>query len=214
MAKIKKKEPIAKKRPDVKNTRKKINVRIEGRKKPNLSDSQIERMAKKEIVEKNITFQADDPRLERSKRIIMWSGVTFFMILIGSIWIYILTNSINEGANANNNSETTAELKESLSKTLSEFKDSMESFKELKKNIADSSTTTLEKTDLGNISSSTPSNKITDSQASSTKLTPISLPRAANIGTSTLENKNTEKNDIAELKKKLGELEKKLQEIK
>jgi hypothetical protein len=213
MAKIKKKKPVAKKGPAIKNTRKKIDVRIEGRKKPSLPDPTIETMAQKEIIEKEITFQADDPRLEKSKRIIMWSGVTFFMLLIGSIWIYILTGNINEGANADNNGAT-AELKENLSKSLSEFKDSMEAFKELKDNIASSSTTTLEKTDQGYISSSTPSKEISDSQASSTIFAPASLPRAANIGTSTLKNKNTGNNDLAELKKKLGELEKKLQEIK
>jgi hypothetical protein len=234
MAKIKKKEPIAKKKTQsLKNARKKIGVRIINQKKPSLIMPESEIIEKKKIVEKEIfdafhsikteprmeimNTQPDDPQLEKSKKIIMWSGVTFFMVLIGSIWIYIAANNINEGVNSANKNGSSAELKDGLSKSVQEFKDSMEIFKELKNSIASTTATGT----APDISSSTDATNTPPAEISSTspadttqKFLQASLPRATAISSSTPENKVNENNELAELKKKLDELERKLQEIK
>jgi hypothetical protein len=229
MAKIKKKEPIAKKKTQpLKNARKKIGVRIINQKKPGLSMPESEIIEKKKIVEKEIfdalhsikteprmdmmNKQPEDPQLEKSKRIIMWSGVTFFMVLIGSIWIYIAANNINEGVNTNNESGSPAELKDGLSKSMQEFKDSVEIFKELKNSIASSTAASTSPASATEITATTslPNKTAGTTTPTTQKFLQASSPRSAAISTSTIDNKN----EIAELKKKLGELEKKLQEIK
>jgi hypothetical protein len=225
MAKIKEKKLRAKKTAPAKKNSKKITVRVVGKKNTKPPTNYFVLDKKKKIVEKEIikneqkeeslddaridsqaNRQIAEAQIERSKQIIMWSGVAFFMILIGSVWIYILANSINEGANTQS-ANSSSELKDTLAKSMQEFKDSMEAFKELKNSMA--STSTLENSGTGNNASSTEINNASTTATSTLSFKQTSLPHAENIGTSTME-----KNDIAELRKKLEELEKKLQEIK
>jgi hypothetical protein len=234
MPNIKEKKTRAKKMTPIKSIRKKIGVRIENKRIQKPAEQEFDLQKKKKIVEQEIinaekpkdktgvrptvnqaSTQINELQIEKSKRIIMWSGVTFFMLLIGCIWVYILTGSMNVVSDAGSTNGISTELKDSLAKSMQDLKDSLQAFKDLKNGIASSSTSTIENSAVGGNQASTTNANTAEATttASTTNFIQASLPRAANVSTSSLGN-ISKKNDIAELRKKLSELEKKLQEIK
>ncbi|MCK4539804.1 hypothetical protein KAU09_01475 [Candidatus Parcubacteria bacterium] len=69
---------------------------------------------------------------EKDKQLIMWSGVTFFMILIIFVWAYQIRHSIGQ-AKLENNNQKTEEWKEVLSdleKNINGLKTNLEKVKE------------------------------------------------------------------------------------
>jgi hypothetical protein len=91
-------------------------------------------------VEDELLVQA---RIEKDKRLIMWSGVTFFMALILTLWIFNM-KTIFKGVESDNQ-ETGFEWRETtdeLTQTISEFKKNWDEIK-----IEDVSTSTASSSD-------------------------------------------------------------------
>lgn len=70
---------------------------------------------------------------EKKKNLIMWIGVTFFMVLIMVVWGYNMKNTIKKTAlNNPNNSGDLADITKEFEKTLKEVKTETGSINELK----------------------------------------------------------------------------------
>ena len=86
--------------------------------------------------------------VEREKRFIMWSGVIFFMILIGFFWIYnskkIFLASRLENNSAATQNKTWQELTNEISEKLNDFKTDLKKIDEF---IEEPSTTAIANTE-------------------------------------------------------------------
>lgn len=71
-------------------------------------------------------------KLEKDKQLIMWSGITFFMILIIFVWVYQIRNSISQTKLENNNQKTEEwkEVFSTLEENISSLKTDLEKIKE------------------------------------------------------------------------------------
>ena len=129
-----------------KNIQKKVKlaVKVRSKKDKAVNSSHIVAIEKnenleKEINAKEITNQAKikQPKIisekqEKDKQLIMWSGITFFMILIMFIWVFQIRHSISQ-TKLENNSQKTEEWKEvfsDLEKNISDLKRDLEKVKE------------------------------------------------------------------------------------
>ncbi len=71
-------------------------------------------------------------KVERDKRMILWSGVTFFMILIFIFWIYNLKQIfVKVEPNDNSQEFIWSDIAENFTKTIGEVKDNIAEIKDL-----------------------------------------------------------------------------------
>ena len=114
------------KKSEIKNRKRTVKSSKKSKRKVGL-DKKIDKVNKDELLltlkKKDLTVQAADyTKIERSKRMVMWAGVTFFMILILAFWIFNLKKVFR--APVNNASLPQQEF--NWSKMTDEFKDTME----------------------------------------------------------------------------------------
>jgi len=145
-----------------------------------------------EIEAKNMMLAA---KVEQQKKIIMWSGVAFFMILIGSLWIYnarqILKPVGNESGSDLSGLQFNA-IGDELTDKMKEMKDSLQSINEFMKDKASSTDATT-----------TAENAVKDALNGLVKNDISSTTGATSTG-------SINQLELDELKQKLDELEKKL----
>lgn len=105
----------------------------EGAPRPVIRVGQSEEAPKKELIDPQKSellyeeWQGQE-REERDKKLIMWSGVTFFMILILAVWAFNVKNSIKASEPKNNGQDINwVQMTEQLNQTM----------QEMKKNLAD-----------------------------------------------------------------------------
>ena len=134
-------------------------------------------------------------KVERDKSWIMWSGVTFFMLVIGIIWIFNIKN-VFEATPKDNTGINLDEITENFSKTMEEAKEGIAELKEAAKEDSTASATT------------TPASL--DMATSTPEANGVNLG-AAEGSTSTSTELEIEQADLAELRKKIDEIEKKLE---
>ena len=78
-------------------------------------------------------------RADREKKMIMWSGVTFFMVLVIGFWLFNLKTVFKVDASNNNNSNLgLADITNNLSKTMDEVSKSLDKFNNLASTTATS----------------------------------------------------------------------------
>ncbi|MCK5062082.1 hypothetical protein KAR28_06080 [Candidatus Parcubacteria bacterium] len=89
-------------------------------------------------------LQADsrmEARLDKEKQLIIFSGVTFFMVLIAFFWIFNISQVFkkmsvaNENENNNDMADTWQELSEGLGNSLDQMRFNLEKVDELKDNL-------------------------------------------------------------------------------
>ena len=101
-------------------------------------------------------LQADsrmEARLDKEKQLIIFSGVTFFMVLIAFFWIFNISQVFkkmsvaNENENNNDMADTWQELSEGLGNSLDQMRFNLEKVDELKDNlmVEQYASTTIEK---------------------------------------------------------------------
>lgn len=146
--------------------------------------------------EKEIVGQILSAKEESLKTKIMYSGVSFFMIVIILFWVYNTKQVIEQSKITNNNQFSSEGLKD-LAK---EFAGKMDEIK-----------TDLEKINSFNASSSEIStNKLPESASTSINLNPDSNFQTENITTSSTTKPTVSEEEINMLKEKLKELEEKI----
>lgn len=73
----------------------------------------------------------NDHAAERKKKMIMWTGVTFFMVLIGGFWLFNFKNVFkNQVADSDAERVDMEQITENLSKTMEEVSKSLDKLKE------------------------------------------------------------------------------------
>lgn len=82
-------------------------------------------------------------KIEKEKKIIMWSGVTFFMVLITFFWLYNLNLQFKNSQKAKDG-EGISDWGKEMSKRLDEIKENIEKVKEIQTMAANTSSSTLE----------------------------------------------------------------------
>ncbi len=78
--------------------------------------------------------QVDPERIEQDKRLMMWAGVAFFMVLIFGIWIFNLKNVFKTTENTDTNNSAVQEwdkIADEFTKTLEKVKEGMAELKEV-----------------------------------------------------------------------------------
>ncbi len=78
--------------------------------------------------------QSDPEKIERDKRLMMWAGVTFFMVLIFGVWIFNIKNVFKTIENTDTNSSAVQEwdkIADEFSATLEKVKEGMAELKEV-----------------------------------------------------------------------------------
>ncbi|MFA6106404.1 MAG: hypothetical protein WC745_01880 [Patescibacteria group bacterium] len=133
--------------------------------------------------------------VEKNKRLVMWSGVTFFMLAIIVIWVLNIKNIFQATPETAKSDFNWEEISDNFSRSMEEAKKGIDEVKD----IASEENAT-----------STPAVLPSDEAASATPSGDGSSPEAGNaIASSTDE--SAEKVDLKELRKKIEELERKLQ---
>ncbi len=86
-------------------------------------------------------------KLERDKRLILWSGVTFFMVVIFVFWIFNLKQTFKqiESSNSQNQEFNLNKITDDFSKTMEEMKGNLADIKEFAEIPAEVSTSTEDK---------------------------------------------------------------------
>lgn len=161
------------------------------------SDKKTDKTNKDELSltlkKKDLTIQAADyAKIERNKRMVMWAGVTFFMILILAFWIFNLKTVFR--APVNNASSPQQEF--SWSEMTDEFKSTMEQMRKDLDEFSASEETEVERNIFLPVSESTTTST---SSLSAQDKSPL------------LEEQITQE-EIEELRSRLEELEDKLNE--
>lgn len=133
-------------------------------------------------------------RVERSKRLVMWSGVTFFMLVIIVVWALNI-KSVFQAVPSTGDGTDWQEISSNVSKSLEEAKKSMEEIKEQAKEIASTSPEALSG---GRAASSTPAENSALSENGQPALSATTSPDL------------TGETDMKALKNRIDELEKKL----
>lgn len=170
-------------------------------------DEKANREAEREIAEaiiekaeeaetRNIILAA---KVEQQKKIIMWSGIIFFMILIGSLWLYNAKQILKPVSNETSGNLSDLQFKsigDELSDKMRELKTSLGTINEFMKDKAGSTTATS-------------SAEIVSDTASS------SLPEST-VGTTTATSStgNIDEQELEALRQKLNELEDKINKSK
>ena len=129
-----------------KNVQKKVKLAVKvGSKTSKIANSShIVAIEKNENLEKEIKAEkairssgAKQPRiisekLEKDKQLIMWSGITFFMVLIMFVWVFQIRHSISQTKLENNNQKTEEWKKvfSDLEKNISDLKTDLEKVKQ------------------------------------------------------------------------------------
>ena len=78
--------------------------------------------------------QVDLEKIERDKRLMMWAGVTFFMVLIFGAWVFNLKNIFKTTENTDINNSAVQEwdkIADEFTKTLEKVKEGMAELKEI-----------------------------------------------------------------------------------
>ena len=78
--------------------------------------------------------QVDPEKIEQDKRLMMWAGVAFFMVLIFGVWIFNLKNVFKTTENINTNNSAVQEwdkIADEFTKTLEKVKEGMAELKEV-----------------------------------------------------------------------------------
>lgn len=95
---------------------------------------------------KKISQQKRD-KLDRDKRLLMGTGIIFFMSLIGILWVSNIQTAFDKkGLQKNQEQEKTAEFKEELSDTIDNIKQEVKSFKTVASSTITTETANPEKT--------------------------------------------------------------------
>ncbi len=85
------------------------------------------------------TNEIDNAKIEREKKLIMHTGIAFFMILITSVWIFNIKN-VFESAKTNTGDNTAQlqlnEITDEFSKNMKQIKQGLEEIKSLEKNAS------------------------------------------------------------------------------
>jgi len=137
---------IAKKGAVKKTVQKKVKLAVKVRSKidKTVNSSHIVAIEKNENLEKEIKaeeiinqFKTRQPgiiseKLEKDKQLIMWSGITFFMVLIMFVWVFQIRHSISQTKLENNNQKTERwkEVFSDLEKNISDLKTDLEKVKQ------------------------------------------------------------------------------------
>ena len=108
-------------------------------------------------------------RIEKDKRLMMWAGVTFFMVLIASAWIYN-TKKVFEHSNLENDSRFSATEWQNLTAEIDD------KIGELKENLKDIKEFTGTSTEI--------MGKFPGSEATTTNIAPLAV--SADAGTTTV----------------------------
>jgi hypothetical protein len=173
---------------------------VRGKKEPQ-KDEKSGNQAESDYLVDLRTEKAEEPlseieyaeKLEKEKRIVMWSGVAFLMLAIIIIWFLNIRNVFRAIPQSNaGDSLDWKEITDNFSKSMDEAKSSFEEIRKLPEQAATSSPAVLPDDDSA---SGIPSGGEKNSAAISP--TDVSDP--------------AEQADLSELKKKIDELEKKLQ---
>lgn len=129
-------------------------------------------------------------KVERQKRIIMWSGVLFFMLLIASVWVYnakIILQAPASGSSSDFSLDDFEKMSEEIGKNLSEMQEDYAAIK----NYSASSTEA--------------------SNPASGSITTLPASQEEKAASSSLNNSQLNQQELEALKNKLNELEKKLE---
>ncbi len=92
---------------------------------------QQEKKTKKQL---KVVKHIDSERMERDKRLMMWAGVTFFMVLIFGAWVFNLKNIFKTTENTDINNSAVQEwdkIADEFTKTLEKVKEGMAELKEI-----------------------------------------------------------------------------------
>ena len=135
-------------------------------------------------------------RVERSKRLVMWSGVTFFMLVIVVVWVLNI-KSVFQAVPSTGNDMDWQEITNNVSKSLEEAKKSVE---EIKGEALDIASTSPEALFGGRAASSTPADNSTLSVDDQSGVNAIATTSPGLTG----------ETDMRALKNRIDELEKKL----
>jgi len=114
-------------------------TKVEGKKKALRSAGKAALRPKEAILERKKINEFEgrilEEKIERSKELIMWSGVIFFMLLITFLWIYNIRHTF-EASRLESDSESGIkswqEMTNDLEERISDFKDSYEDIKQIK----------------------------------------------------------------------------------
>ncbi len=85
---------------------------------------------------KNTSDNSNDEQQERDKKILLWSGVSFFMVMIFLLWIFNM-QSIFKGVEQDKNKSFFSNFsinQESTNQTVDQIKNKLNSIKEVSKN--------------------------------------------------------------------------------
>ena len=140
------KKSVVKKTAKKKNIQKKVKlaVKVRSKKDKAINSSHIVAIEKNKNLEKKINAKkiinqakTRQPRiisekLEKDKQLIMWGGITFFMVLIIFVWGFQIKHSINQ-TKLEDNGQKTEEWKDifsDLEKNISDLKTDLEKVKE------------------------------------------------------------------------------------
>jgi hypothetical protein len=213
MAKIKRKSSQSDKKIPASAHKKKLKVKVTGQ-RPRISPSVISLEEKREILSQELLQSertditrsepdTDNEKLEKTKLIIMWSGISFFMLLIVSIWIYTFSLNFKSGMAKEDSSQSAAEIKNEFNSAVSTLKDNLAEIKKLRDESASKTpTSTLATTtEPSAVSSSTPQKKFLPN-----------VDMAKTTSTVKMQGVREGQSEIEALKKKLDELESKLNE--
>jgi cytoskeletal protein RodZ len=135
-------------------------------------------------------------RIERDKRLMMWSGVVFFMILISFFWLYN-TKQVFQKTSRENRTDFSfsnwSEMTEEISDKMNQLKDDLEGIKS-----------------FGETGTATPAT-LSDTSTSSLQVSE-SAEQGENLFFSTTTESYIDPEKLDDIKKKLEELEEKLKE--
>lgn len=103
-----------------------------------LLEKKLEKQKNKKIKELNLALENEKRKIERvmrmaeddrHKRFLMWSGVTFFMVLIFSFWIFNLKNVFSKTESGTQSEINFNDIAGDFKKTVSEVKDNIAELK-------------------------------------------------------------------------------------
>ncbi|MFA6171507.1 MAG: hypothetical protein WCW77_05945 [Patescibacteria group bacterium] len=129
-------------------------------------------------------------KVERSKRLVMWSGVSFFMLVIVVVWFFNIRSVFQVSSSSQSNFDWNA-ISNDVSKSMEEAK---KGFEEIKK--------------ASEMASTSPSSL--ENSAPTASSTPATLPKEETSAVATSSPDEAGQADLKELKKRIDELEQKL----
>lgn len=106
----------------------KIKVKITGRIKDKIEPDEIEKQNNKELILENVDFEKHD----KDKKIVIITGVTFFMVLIFGFWLLNIKNIFQfNSPKINNNKISFIEIQKELDKATIKVKEGIDEIKKM-----------------------------------------------------------------------------------